>query len=493
MQKLKTIPFFLVLLALFFCLHGSAENFGSLTVKEVVLTGLSVLGFTLVLFGIIYLFTRRYLLAALIAFFIALWYFFFGAIHDFIKSFSLLSFLKSYSVLLPVLLITTILWIIFLKRKAGLWQKLTLYLNILLLIYCVLDLSKIGYLAASKKKATSVDTFNYAAVKQKPDVYFFLFDGYPGQKSLKDSFDFDNAQFVNFLDSNQFVSLPVASNYDLTVFSMASCLNMKYIQPGWHLPDPNQKDVQGRMNEIKQAVVFDYFQKMGYRIHNNSIFDVQNQPGISDANSFLLGHSILLTDKILLNRFNKDVGSSLPPWVGKHIPFLRDQSFYNRRDDNLLMEKRLIAETGKSSTGQPVFSYSHLLMPHPPYYYDSLGNERPLQLVLTRDWSEKGDFISYLKYTNKHAENMIAAIRKNKPGAIIVILSDHAFRSYNTDVNFQPARFNNICWVHFPDKQYGDTQRAFTNVNFFRYLFNNQFGQKMEYIKDTSIGFLYDH
>jgi hypothetical protein len=493
MQKLKTIPFFLVLLALFFCLHGSAENFGSLTVKEVVLTGLSVLGVTLVLFGIIYLFSRKYLFAALITFFIALWYFFFGAIHDFIKSYSLLSFFKSYSVILPALLLATILWIIFLKRKPNLWQKLTLYLNILLLIYCVLDLSKIGYLAASKQKPTFPDTFNYAAVKQKPDVYFLLFDGYPGQKSLKDSFDFDNAQFVNFMDSSGFVSLPITSNYDLTVFSMASALNMDYIKGGWNLPKPDQKDVQKRSNEIKEAAVFSYFLKMGYSIDNNSIFDIQNTPGISDQNSFLLGHSVVLTDKILINRINRDLGASLPEWVTKKVPFLQDQSYYRHRQDNNNIADKLLA-TAANKSKVPVFSYSHFLLPHGPYYYDSTGKETPFEVMNAHaSWEKRPDFISYLKYTNKVGEKMLSALRKSKPNAVIIVMSDHGFRYYNDEIYFQPARFNNICWVYFPDKNYGAAKEKITSVNFYRYLFNNQFGQNMKYLRDTCIALNYEH
>jgi hypothetical protein len=489
MQKLKTIPFFLVLLALFFCLHGSAENFGSLTVKEVILTGLSVLGFTLVMFGVVYLFTRKYLLAALITFFIALWYFFFGAIHDFLKSFSLLSFLKSYSVLLPALLIVTILWIIFLKRKAGLWQKLTLYLNILLLIYCVLDLSKIGYMAASAKQTTSVDIFNYAAVKQKPDVYFLLFDEYPGQKSLKDSFNFDNERLIAFMQQNQFVALPITSNYDLTVFSMSSMLNMEYIKTKWHLPSVNQKDVQIRSSEIKEAAVFYYFSGMGYTINNNSIFDIQDKPGISDENSFLLGHSILLTDKILLHRINKDLSASFPPWVSNIIPFINSQDYYKHREDNAKVEKNIISFLKKDSINKPIFSYSHFLLPHPPFYYDSLGRESSFEKMTSPvSWTINNDFIAYLKYTNSVIQKVVNSLRKAKPHAIVIVMSDHGFREYvNDDGLYQPARFNNMCWVYFPNGNYGNAEQPLSNVNFFRYLFNNQFGQQMNYLKDSSI------
>ena len=74
MLRLKKIPFFLILLVLFFCLHGSLENYGFLEAKEVLWVGLVVSGVMLVLFFITLFFTRDLLMAGLITFFISMWY-----------------------------------------------------------------------------------------------------------------------------------------------------------------------------------------------------------------------------------------------------------------------------------------------------------------------------------------------------------------------------------------------------------------------------------
>ena len=192
MKSLRSFPIFLILLPLFFCLHGTAENFGSLTFKEVTITGISVLLTTLFFFGLCFLFTRKMLLAALITFFISCWFFFFGAIHDLIRSIAALRPLYSYSVLLPLLLVVTAAWIIYLRRKDRNLMKLTLYLNVLLLIYCLIDLGKIGYQALSTGNSAKAFPFNYNAVTQKRDVFLLVFDGYPGRKSLADSFGYSN-------------------------------------------------------------------------------------------------------------------------------------------------------------------------------------------------------------------------------------------------------------------------------------------------------------
>ena len=115
MKPLKKIPAILLLLVLFFCLHGTVENFGFIDVKEVLYVGLVSLLCLMVVFLIVLLLTKDHLFASLLVFFIGTWYLFFGAIHDRITSTSYLFLLRKYIVLLPVLLTITVAWIIFLN------------------------------------------------------------------------------------------------------------------------------------------------------------------------------------------------------------------------------------------------------------------------------------------------------------------------------------------------------------------------------------------
>ena len=85
MQLLKKIPFFVFLLVVFFCLHGSVENYGYLNSFEVLKVGAIIILCMAIPFLAIGFFTKNYLFASLVCFFIALCYLFFGAIHDWIK------------------------------------------------------------------------------------------------------------------------------------------------------------------------------------------------------------------------------------------------------------------------------------------------------------------------------------------------------------------------------------------------------------------------
>lgn len=483
MKLLRTIPFFLLLIPVFFCLHGSVENFGSVNFREVFLIGLSVMGMILLFCFISRIFTRHRLFAALIVFFISVWYFFFGAFHDGIKSTPLLHFLRSYTILLPALMLLTVLWIIFLKRYPRLWPKLTIYFNALFIIYCITDVVKLTMLIAAPPKKSQPISFNYSAVTNRPNVYFLLFDGYPGDKSLKDRFNFSNDRFNGFLRANNFVRLPVRSNYDITHYSISSVFNMRYIDDEYKVRKAVPKDLQTRQTEIQHAELFPIFRKMGYRILNYSIFDVEDSPGLSDENSFLLGHSILLTDKILLNRMKKDLTFLITDKVVKYLPFLKNQSVFIHRNNNIKAEN-LINETLKKQDTVPVFCYAHFLMPHAPYYYDSSGRANP---NFNNPKENSPEFISYLKYTNKVAERILLSVKAKDPSAIIIFISDHGFR-YNIPLTRSDLdNFDNFCAVHFAGGEDVKIPESISNVNIFPYLFNTCFNQNFSMLKDSSI------
>ena len=488
MQRLKQIPFFLLLLVVFFCLHGSVENYGFIGLHEVLILGLIIAGSVLVLFLVVLFFTRNYLSASLISFFIVLWYLFFGAIHDWIKSKYFLSFLHSYTVLLPLLLVITVAWIIYLQRYKTAQPQWTLYLNLLLMIYCSMDGVRImrSYMTPEKNFFKQV-AFDPGKVKTKPNMYYLLFDEYPGYKSLQDSFGFRNDSLYRFFAKNEFQLLPTFANYDFTLFSMSSIFNMQYVDSNYDHKKLTQKDMQQRLQEIKNAGVISLFSKMGYKIENYSIFDIAGQNSTAARNSLFPVHTPLLTDKIFHNRILKDLAWWLVTGKFK-IESIREKYLYRKDRDNQYTEKMII-ESSAQKTTFPKFCYGHFLLPHRPYYRDSTGNIRDFKSPdeMYELFFDKEIFLSYLKYTNKVISSLIKNITHNDPNAIIVVMSDHGFHTFNNSISYNPYNYNNICAVRFPDKNYINYKEKWSTVNFFRYLFNCEFGQQLPYLSDSTI------
>jgi hypothetical protein len=485
MNLLKKIPFFLLLLPLFFCLHGWFENYGFIRVDELLIPGLEILGCLLMFTAVVYLFAGNLVTASLIVFFISLWYLFFGALHDAVKSLPFLSCIKSYTAMLIILVIVSLVWIIFVKRKKTIHPKLVLYLNLLLLVYCSVDALLLIKDRFTVSTISTVDQINFdpAKVTKKPDVFLLLFDGYPGFASLKDSFNFSNERLQNYFTANSFKILPVFANYDHTYFCMASMFNMQYVKKDFDNLNVTQRDFQKRGVEINHGAIFPLFKAMGYKTENLSIFEIDDEPAKTGANSFLLAHSILLTDKILHNRIKRDIGDR----VGKIIPFWKDLDFYQHAADNKKIEGQLLA-SATTKTPVPKFVYAHFMMPHGPYYFDSLGNKNPYEKISHYTmWKDKGLFISYIKYINKKLINMVDTLVAHNPDAIIIVMGDHGFRSLRSNELIKRHRYDNLCAVRFPDDGHKVVRDKWSTVNLFRYIFNCQFGQNIPYLADSTI------
>ncbi len=485
MALLKKIPFFLLLLVLFFCLHGWLQNYGFIGIQEVFYPGLVIIACIVLFTALLFIFTRNLLFASLVSFFISVWYLFFGALHDWVKNLPIPTILKSYSVWLPLLLLVTLGVIFLLQCHRSIHRKLAFYLNLLLFVYCLVDvvlLLKEQVKEDSKPVSKTID-FKPQSVVKKPNVYLLLFDGYSGYKSLKDTFGFTNNSLQQYFEKHAFTTLPVSSNYDLTYFSMSCLFNMNYVKDDFDNMNLTQRDFQKRGAEINRAAIFPVFRSMGYAIKNLSIFEIDDQPPVSGKNSFLLAHSNLITDKILHKRMNRDIGDRL----SSVIPFWKNSDFYQHDKDNKLTEELLLKDVVQKKD-KPQFTYAHFMMPHGPYYYDSLGNQNPYDSISHYTmWQNKALFTGYVQYVNSRIYNMVDTITRHDPGALILVMGDHGFRTYRGKQLYQPSRYDNLCAVRFS----GDEQTAATpissTVNLFRYVLNKAFGQNLPYLKDSAV------
>ncbi len=82
----------------------------------------------------------------------------------------------------------------------------------------------------------------------------------------------------------------------------------------------------------------------------------------------------------------------------------------------------------------------------------------------------------------KLVKNIVTA----DPAAIIIIMSDHGFYDYKSPGNYDAYNFDNICMVKLPAKT-DSLNLPRSNVNVFRYLFNNCYGQNFPYFKDSTV------
>jgi hypothetical protein len=326
-------------------------------------------------------------------------------------------------------------------------------------------------------------SFDQSKVTAKPNVYFLLFDEYAGYKSLQDSFGFTNDSLYNYLQQQQFKVVPTFANYDFTPFSMSSILNMQYVPENYNKQLLSQPDIQHRFREIRNAQVFSIFKSMNYKIENYSIFDIKDHPALSQSNALFPIHAGLLTNKIFHKRLIKDIG-----WwfvTGRfQLPFLKERILYAADGYNKKVEEQVL-KSPATKTAQPKFCYAHFFLPHGQYFRDSTGAFNTVEQI--SDLENKSLYLSYLKYTNTVIQSLAKNIVANDPQAIIIIMSDHGFYDYLSPGDYDPFNFNNFCLARFPSVTADSVDLPGSNVNFFRYLFNNQYHQNIPYLKDSTV------
>src|ERR1700744_3625863 len=136
---LQRIPFFLVLLPVFFVLHGFNEDFGYIDFSDCLILMALYSGAAVLLFLIFLFIFKDPVKAALPSTYLMAFYLFFGAIHEFLGRHSIS---HRYGLAFSGFVIGGILLCTWLKRRQH-FRKLVNFLNLLLLIYLLFDTGSI--------------------------------------------------------------------------------------------------------------------------------------------------------------------------------------------------------------------------------------------------------------------------------------------------------------------------------------------------------------
>jgi hypothetical protein len=475
-RTIRSWPFFTFLLPVFFVAHGLSEYLYFIPFSSALKLLFFYLALVTVLLVGFYFIFHSFTKAALASFFSLSIFFFFGFIHDSLKKIAEDSFLVKYSFLLPFLSIIYVFVLIRLKKSFN-FKKVILYLNCLFSFLILFDISVIAFKVLTEKK----DSEPIAKCENcpKPDVYLIVLDGYAGQSQLSDDFSYNNKVFFDSLQQMKFHIIPQSrSNYSSTVFSISSLLNMDYLElKEFSITDQN---LNYCYKQISQNRVVALFEKLGYQIINNSIFDIGNNVSLTKK-TFLVSGTDLISSQTLWARIKRDLYNNFIIQHMQGSQQYRNFVFRDLENNNLLYDKTI---NYAALANNPKFVYTHLMMPHFPYYYTEDGKLNKL-LDLRYDKIKRKDlYIGYLKFCNKKVLSLITSIKQaSKKEAVIMVLSDHGYRYVSNKKNY----FSNLAAIYLPNKNYKLYYDTLTNVNQFRVLFNTCFNQSFPILNDKII------
>jgi len=473
-------------LPVFFVLHGFVEHYNFVPVKDAFLLTLLYTGGTLIIAGMFWFFYRNFIKAAFISFCIMVFFFSFGSIQDILHNHFGGSFFSRYSFILPFIFLSFIVLIIWLKKRKTSLQKLTSYLNILLLLLLIIDFFWLGDKIVLKKGPG----FNLAAENlalcdtcEKPDIFFIILDEYAGNTELKQLFNFDNSEFEHQLEQRGFyIAKESRSNYNFTPFSVASILNMNYLALKMKEKAPGNIDYCYQL--IKNSSVVNFLIANGYEFYNYSIFDFKGRPAIS-YDHFLPNSTSLISSQTFFSRIMKDIRFNIGTGRWKYKAVLEGITYEHlHNNENILRFTNAIAS---EKMAKPKFVYAHLMMPHYPYYFNSKSEALPIEKLFEGQEINKENYIGYLKYCNRKILQLVDQIvaTSDKP-PVIMLLGDHGFRHITKNEERKYA-FMNLNAIFLPGKNYSQFYDSISNVNQFRVFFNTAFQQRLSLLKDSTI------
>lgn len=387
---------------------------------------------------------------------------------------------------------------------AGAWRfaarpaRLETATTILSIMALVLFLNMASRLAAPDKRGIFLDTDRVmldhgprehpvleAESPQHPDVYYIIADAYGRADALQREYDYDNGEFIGWLESRGFyVARESYSNYPMTFMSLASTLNMRYV---------NEEAAQ-ILERARGASTLDRtpFYRM---IQRPEVAERLQQKGYRYAQTLTHWGG---TDRSAA----ADIRYKFAPFLGDEFGgALANMTLLGVFAPTLDALHRFVAEAAPriAEVEGPTFGFVHLLLPHNPYVFDREGRvvaSYPLtiSMKLQEDaWRLREPYVEQLQYTNTLLRKMIDDIlARSKVPPVIILQGDHGtarsmFEGGTKGESPKPAERMAILNAYLvPEAMRGKLYPGITPVNTFRLLLATQFGDDLPPLPDRS-------
>jgi hypothetical protein len=326
------------------------------------------------------------------------------------------------------------------------------------------------------------------------DIYYIILDGYASSSTLKEIYDFNNAEFEKHLISKGFyIAAESRSNYVLTFLSLASSLNMKYVNFLTEMLGDKSKDRKIPYQMISNSEVMNFLKWNGYKfIHFSSGWGATNYNKFAD-----------------LNVYNSRANEFWMILIRTTLLRLFENHFIV-----YVARKRVVSsfsQLGKiNRIKEPKFVFAHIIPPHPPYIFGAdCGPVSETNLEMSGGvWEQKRNYLNQLICINKKVEMLIESILlQSSISPIIIIQSDHGTASTFIDSDSGTAS-----WGNPTEKMIRERTRIFnayylpdfnedeeyiydsiTPVNTFRCVLNYYFDTNYGLLEDFSYYSNYDY
>ncbi len=335
---------------------------------------------------------------------------------------------------------------------------------------------------------------------ERPDIYYIILDAYGRNDALG---DFDNTGFLHELETRGFyIASEANSNYIATPHSLASSLNMSYLDD---LKERSPVTHGDMINLVYYNALAAILKNIGYAyVHLESGHQFTSKAPFADIFiSFRPSGVSVVTNK-------ENISSSIDPIVQRIFlrelirttalrPMLQsyflsdDESTYSWWSPYRALEMFDVLSNPIEVDG-PKFVFAHISKPKRPATFDRYGNY-VLGTLVQHQFSDSHDpsvpdaYAGQLIFTNALALRMVDAILQNHTDAppIIVIAGDHGPRFSGRPWHHILAAF------HLPSGGDRGLYPSISSVNHFRYVLDVYFDLDIELLEDRTLDYKVTH
>jgi len=340
---------------------------------------------------------------------------------------------------------------------------------------------RVTFLRPEAKRPTSLRR----AAGESPDIYYIILDGYGRDDVLRDLYGYDNSEFTDYLKSKGFrVARQSRSNYNQTGISLASSLNMTYLDRYTVGAEHNSDDRTPLSGMIGDNAVWSFLRSQGYQFTifatSYDLLDLRSADNYRGPEA--------------LSEFEGGV-ADMTPLAVEGLPYAAHRSKIRYAFEHM---------GDAAADPRPNFTFAHIAAPHPPFIFGangsdvtpdegySMGDGSHLVSANGITWRQYRDgYTNQLAYINKCVMKCVDnVLARSKQPPIIVIQGDHGPGSLldqeDPGHTYLTERFSILNAYYLPNSEAGDIYDTISPVNSFRVILNRYFGAGYELLPDRS-------
>ncbi len=321
-----------------------------------------------------------------------------------------------------------------------------------------------------------------------PDIYYIILDAYARDDTLLADHNLDNSRFLDQLEQRGFFTAQCSqSNYSQTQLSLASSLNMNYLQALDDQYTPGNTSRVGIQDLINNNLVRKALEDLGY----TTIAFETGFKGTQweDADIYYApGHSILDRMQITgrLNDFEVLLLETSAGLLITDASGVLPEIIQANLDNPRLIHRQRILFTldtlhSLPALPGPKFVFAHLVIPHPPYVFGPNGE------FTDYDLDADIGYTNQIEYLNDEIVELVDdLISTSEVPPIIIIQGDHGA------IHSPPSkRLMILNTYYFPGFESDERSHSTSPVNSFRLVLNHYYGGDYDLLDDKAYFSIY--